>query len=232
VSRKLKWAIAIVIVAVLAVPLGTYAYIHWLSDDAPERLALDTAADEPEESSESSVAPAGGLDGTWVPHESSSQVGYRVNEVLFGQRKEAVGRTSDVTGSMVISGTTVSKVELSADMTTVSSNEDRRDRQFQGRIMDTSRFPTATFSLTSPITLPSADATTVSVDVTGELTVHGTTKTVTFPLAARRTGGTIEVQGAIPIVFADYGIPNPSFGPVTTEDHGELEFLVAFTKSG
>jgi hypothetical protein len=35
----------------------------------------------------------------------------------------------------------------------------------------------------------------------------------------------------IPVVFADYGIPSPSFGPATVEDNGEIEFLVTFTKS-
>lgn len=225
-SRAVKWALTVVVALVIAVPAATYAYIHWISDDAPERLSVDTAADPPG----TTVALAGGIDGTWAPHASSSRVGYRVNEVLFGQSKAAVGRTSAVTGSMVIAGTTVSKVSLVADMTKVSSDEGRRDAQFQGRIMDTARFPTATFELTSPITLPSTDASTASVKATGDLTLHGTTRSVAFDLSARRTGGTISVSGTIPIVFADYAIPNPTFGPVTTEDHGELEFLVSFTK--
>lgn len=227
-SRAVKLALIAVVAVVIAVPVGTYAYIHWISGDAPDRLSVDTAKDD---TTGTTIALTGGLGGTWAPHRSSSQVGYRVNEVLFGQSKAAAGRTSDVTGSMVITGTTVSKVSLVADMTTVSSDEERRDRQFHGRIMDTARFPTATFELASPITLPSADATTANVKATGDLTVHGTTKSVTFDLAAERDGGTIAVSGTIPIVFADYGIPNPSFGPVTTEDHGELEFLVSFRKS-
>lgn len=226
-SRAVKWSIAVVITLVVAVPAGTYAYIHWMSDDAPERLSVDAAADPPD----TTVALAGSIDGRWTPRASSSQVGYRVNEVLFGQRKAAVGRTSDVTGSMVIDGTTVSKVSLVADLTTVSSDEGRRDAQFQGRIMDTTRFPTATFVLTSPITLPSAGATTVTAKATGDLTLHGTTRPVSFDVSARRNGGEIAVSGTIPIVFDDYGIPNPTFGPVSTEDHGELEFLVSFTKS-
>jgi hypothetical protein len=41
----------------------------------------------------------------------------------------------------------------------------------------------------------------------------------------------LQVSGAIPVTFADYTIPNPSFGPVTTEDHGEIEFLLAFTRT-
>jgi polyisoprenoid-binding protein YceI len=99
--------------------------------------------------------------------------------------------------------------------------------------MDVHDYPTATFKLTQPIDLGAlpADGVTVSVPATGQLTLHGTTKTVTTTIAAKRTGGTIEVNGTIPVVFADYGIPNPTFGPATTEDHGEIEFLVAFTKS-
>jgi len=53
---------------------------------------------------------------------------------------------------------------------------------------------------------------------------------VTFDVQAQLKDGKIEVNGTIPIVFADYGIPNPSFGPASTEDNGVLEFLLVFTK--
>jgi hypothetical protein len=33
------------------------------------------------------------------------------------------------------------------------------------------------------------------------------------------------------VTFADYGIPEPSFGPATVEDHGEVELLVVFTRA-
>ena len=45
----------------------------------------------------------------------------------------------------------------------------------------------------------------------GELTLRGTTKTVTFDLVARRNGADIEVTGSLVIVFDEWGIPNPSF---------------------
>ena len=53
---------------------------------------------------------------------------------------------------------------------------------------------------------------------------------MTFPVQAQRSGDTFEVAGQIPVTFADYGISNPSFGFVTTEDHGVLEFRLAFTR--
>jgi polyisoprenoid-binding protein YceI len=164
---------------------------------------------------------------------SGSQAGYRVKEVLFGQSTEAVGRTSNVDGALTISGTTVESAAISIDLASVASDESRRDGQFRGRIMNVSQYPTATFTLKSPIdlgTLP-ADGATVTVPATGELTLHGTKKTVTVDVTAKRSGGTISVNGTIPVVFADYGIPNPSFGPASVEDHGEIEFLVTFTKS-
>jgi hypothetical protein len=92
--------------------------------------------------------------------------------------------------------------------------------------------PPAPLTLTSPIslgTLPPNGA-IVTYKATGNLELHGTTKPVTLTLKAKRDGGTIAVNGSIPITFADWGIANPSFGPASTDDHGQLEFLLAFAK--
>jgi polyisoprenoid-binding protein YceI len=224
-SRTRKWlwfltgAIALVVVAVVAVP---FVYIHFIEADPAPRLAL---------SSPSSTEVAGStsvpLAGTWTAG-SGSKAQYRVNEVLFGQDNTATGSTSAVTGSVTIAGTTVTGADITVDLTTVKSDEDRRDAQFQGRIMDTAQFPNATFKLTQPIALGTEpkDGTPITVPATGDLTLRGATKPVTVSLKAQRNGDSIEVQGTIPIVFADYGIPNPSFASITTEDHGELEFLL------
>lgn len=65
--------------------------------------------------------------------------------------------------------------------------------------------------------------------VTGSLTLHGTTKTVTFTASIKKSGSTIAVSGDIPIAFSDYTISNPSFPPfVTTADNGLLEFTIGF----
>ena len=55
-------------------------------------------------------------------------------------------------------------------------------------------------------------------------------RSVSLAVRARRTGQTFEVVGQIPVTFADYGIENPSFGPVSTQDHGILEFKLDFSK--
>ena len=70
--------------------------------------------------------------------------------------------------------------------------------------------------------------TDVTASATGELTLHGVTKTVTFDVQGRSTGSQVQIAGSIPITFADWGISNPSFGPVTTQDNGNLEFSIVF----
>jgi polyisoprenoid-binding protein YceI len=225
--RLLKIGLLAIVAAAVLVVGGTFVYINFIRDDPPPKFTL--------ESDTTATVPTGDatIIGAWTATSEGSQVGYRVNEVLFGQRATAVGRTSDVTGTLTIEGTTVTAAEVVADMTTVTSDEDRRDNQFQGRIMETSRYPTATFELTEPITFESVPAAgqTVTKTVSGALTLRGTTRDVTVELTAKWDGGDeIQVTGEVPITFDDYGIPNPSFGGITTEDHGSLELLVTFAK--
>ena len=98
--------------------------------------------------------------------------------------------------------------------------------------MDVAKYPTATFTLTAPIDFGQvpADGGTVTATATGDLTLHGTTNPVTFDVTATYKNGLVGVLGQIPIVFADYGIPNPTFATVTTEDNGLLEFVLIFER--
>lgn len=222
----LKRLVLVVVALGVLVVGGTFVYINVIREDAPDRFSLE--ADET-----GGTDDAGGdISGTYAAG-TGSEAGYRVDEVLFGQNATAAGRTSDVTGSLVIDGTTVDTATVEVDMTTVTSDKDRRDNQFKGRIMDVETYPTSTFELAEPIELSSVPATGALVTETavGDLTLHGTTKRVTVELTAKRTAAGIEVTGSIPITFADYEIPSPSLPGITTEDHGELEFLVMFTKA-
>ena len=137
--------------AVLALIVsGTWAYIHVIQGDAPAPLSLtnaSSAVSTPDQGASTVGRDPGGL---WRVTDGST-VGYRVNEVLFGQKSEAVGRTSDVTGSVTVKNVKLSAAEFVVDMTTVTSDQSRRDDQFNGRIMETATYPTASFKLTAPV---------------------------------------------------------------------------------
>jgi polyisoprenoid-binding protein YceI len=241
-SRRRRWALWLVGAAAAVVVLavgGTFLYIHVISGPTPAPLGLKqtgsgtgsaAAGTGSATAGESAATP---LAGTWHIA-TGSVVGYRVKEVLFGQNHVAVGRTSAITGHITISGTTVTAGAFTVQMATIKSDESERDVQFRGRIMDTSAYPTGTLTLARPIALASLPAPGVvrTYAVTARLTLHGHTRTVTFPLSAERTSGEIEMSGSIPILFADWDIPNPSFtGFVTTQNHGVLEFLLKLARS-
>src|SRR5947208_7174162 len=225
------WLVTGALVLGVGVVGGPFVYIHFIESKAPAPLSF--AKTSPSASAASSTATsAQGVDGAWTVT-SGSTIGYRVQEVLFGQSNTAAGRTSSVTGSITIEGKTVSAATFTVDMTTVTSDQQRRDNQFNGRIMDTGSYPTAALTLSSPIVLSSIQAvgSQSSAQATGVLTMHGTSKSVTFTVKGQRTANGIEVTESIPVVFADWNIPNPSFGPVSTDDHGVLEFLLVFTRA-
>ncbi|MFI5046195.1 MAG: YceI family protein [Acidimicrobiia bacterium] len=255
-ARRRRWwwiGLASIVVVALA---GAAVWYFVFRDTAPPKVDIDRAAESVDgggtassgtTSTTASSTAAKGLDGTWGVDSTigdfnvsagtftSAFVGYRVNEQLAGVgAKTAYGRTPDVTGSLTIAGTVVTAAEFTADLTTLQSDDSRRDGQLRNQSIQTSRFPTATFTLTQPVdfgTIPT-DESTVSVNATGDLTLHGVTKTVTIPLDAKLVKDTIVVTSLFDITFADYDITKPSSTMVLSiEDKGIMEVQLFFTRS-
>jgi polyisoprenoid-binding protein YceI len=232
-------------IVILAGAAGIYGYATLFLHPAPSAVTLDPPASQPTASIGTLPSGAGstlaaGLDGSWAVDTSigsfsdfsDSWVGYRVDETLAGNKANtAVGRTPDVTGTLTMSGTEITAVEVTADLTTLKSDDDRRDGQLQRQALETGQFPQATFKLSSAIELGStpADGQAITSTATGELTLHGVTKTVQMPIEARLSGDVVTVIGSIEIQFADYSIDQPtSFAVLSIEDHGTMEFQLHF----
>jgi polyisoprenoid-binding protein YceI len=235
-------AVAAVLIAGAA---GIYGFATLFLHPAPSAVSLDPSASQPAASigrlpSGAGSTLAAGLDGAWAVDTSvgsfadfsDSWVGYRVDETLAGNRANtAVGRTPEVTGTLTMSGTQITAVEVSADLTSLKSDDNRRDGQLQRQALETARFPQATFKLTAPIQLAAApaDGQTITATATGELTLHGVTKAVQVPIEARLSGDVVTVVGSLEIQFADYSVEQPtSFAVLSIEDHGTMEFQVHF----
>jgi polyisoprenoid-binding protein YceI len=234
--RRRRIAIGVVGVAVLAVLagfLGPYVYIHLIEGPPPAKLELpNSSVSTTSTPARGSGATSSSLEGTWNVGRGST-AGYRVQEVLVGQSATAVGRTNKIWGSMTIAGSTVTKGTFTVNMATVVSDQSQRNARFAGPIMDVSRYPTATLTLTSPISLgsiPSAGVVT-RYNAVGDLDLHGVTKSVPFPVSAERVGNEIDVLSDISIPFSEWNIANPSIGGfVTTASTGTLEVLLHLTE--
>jgi polyisoprenoid-binding protein YceI len=224
--KRWKWLVGAVVVVVILAIAAPFIYIHFIEGPAPAKLAL------PSEHSTSSTGSSGtataSVDGTYHVG-AGSEAGYRVSEVLIGQHATAVGRTAKIWGPVTIAGSRVTAATFTVNMASVISDQSERNAQFDGRIMDVATYPTATLTLSDPIALGRVPAvgSKAAYTATGELTMHGVTRKVTFPLTAERTSDGIYVLADVPIVFANWDIANPSVGGfVTTADSGTLEALV------
>lgn len=217
----------IIVIALVAVAgFGVFWWFFVRSDAAPA----------PEVSTGATV-PGGTLDGAWEINPTDqfgSFVQYRVKEQLVGAivESDTTGRTSAITATMTINGTTVDKVSVEVDMASLESDRTRRDEKMATDGLQTNQFPTATFVLAEPVELGSPPkGIRIDTAATGDLTLHGVTRRVTVPLEGRWDGETVEVVGRIPIEFADYGITPPNIGGfVTVADKGRMELKLIFLK--
>jgi len=229
-QKSAKYAlIAVVVVIVLG---GAGFYWFFLRDDAPSRVSLQTT----NQSAAPGVTEPASADGTWTVEQADGVfVGYRVQELFGGStiKITAVGRTPAVTGTMTIAGTQITAAEISADVTKLTSDKSQRDQQVKNQGLQTSQFPTATFKLTEPITLASAPekGKQIEVTATGDLTLHGQTKSVQIPLQAQWNGSTITIAGNAKVAFSDYGMTAPTSPIVSVDDNGEFELQLTFVPS-
>jgi polyisoprenoid-binding protein YceI len=169
--------------------------------------------------------------------ENSEQfVGYRIGEELASiGTTEAVGRTSAVAGSATIEGQALTSATLTTDMTSLRSDQSRRDNALRSQALETSRFPQAIVERTSPVALPEtlADGDAVSVTATGNLTLHGITWEITLPLTVQCVGDTLVVVGTIDFTLADDDVAKPRTpSVVSVEDGGVLELRLSFERAG
>jgi len=242
------------LVAIVAIAAGGYlAYDMVLRGDDIAPLALATAnpsvaptsdpgaTSDPAGSTDPSAAAAdGAVAGTWTVTDGS-EAGYRVREQLANlpAESDAVGRTSDVTGTITVvdagDSAQLTAGEFTIDTTTISSDEDRRDNRLRTEGLQTDQYPTATFTLTQPVDVPAAaiDGTATDLTLVGDLTLHGVTKSVEIPAQAQLTNGQIQVAGSLSFPLSDFDITAPNVGGfiLSIADEGALEFRVVFAKA-
>ena len=234
IRARRGWLAAAAAVLVLALAGGGYLLLT-RNSDAPAPAALDAAPATTATTVGDPAQPASGTpDGAWqVRDDGSSFVGYRVRERLanLSSASEAVGRSTQVTGTMQVAGDQVQAVKVEADLRGLQSDEGRRDNAIRQRGLESERFPTAVFELAEPIRLDQEPASGQQVNGQGKgrLTVHGVTREVTADLESRWDGSTIQVAGRIPVRMTDFQIQPPQFGPVLSiEDSLTVEFRLTF----
>jgi len=221
---------------VLVVVIGAAFWWFIIRSDEPAELSVgdDTSASEPTGETPET------LDGTWtVQTGGDTTAGFRITESFAGGLTDhvAVGRSDEVAGSIEVGGSEVTKGSFTIDLTALAFDDDpglpvaNRVNAMADRGLQIDTFPEATFELTAPVDFGEAPTpgAVVTAEATGDLTIHGVTKEVTFTIEAKRQGTELLVATAdpVPVVLADFDIEKPTGGPIAEiADEGSFEFLV------
>jgi polyisoprenoid-binding protein YceI len=152
-----------------------------------------------------------------------------------------VARTSEVSGSLTISGDasgyTVSGITLTANLTSLHSvdqvagrNVSQRDGVV-ARQLAVQQFPNATFTASSASVPGSFSSAQADVSAPGKLTIHNVTKDVTATAKAQVVGDRVEIAGTLTINMTDYGVSPPQAPFVTVDPTATIEFDIFLTKA-
>lgn len=153
-----------------------------------------------------------------------SKVSFAVNEVLRGSPSTVVATTADVAGDIVLDAQHgKARIGLVAvDARTLKTGDGMRDRTIASAILRSSE-PANAFITFKPVSidgLPASIAPGAPFDlaVTGDLTVAGTVRSVTFKAAAQLSGDTIVAKADTTVLYRDLGISVPSVPFVASVD--------------
>jgi polyisoprenoid-binding protein YceI len=163
----------------------------------------------------------------------SSLVTIRVREQLAGftSMSDAVLTTSAISGVVGLTrdGRITADTVLRVDLSTIASDEARRDNFIKQETLNVARYPTAeltvvgTYGLPQP--LPASGEWTFTL-VTS-MTVHDTTHEVSWDVTGQRVGRELRATARTTIHFGDFGLQRPSVAAVlSVQDEIRLEVLL------
>jgi polyisoprenoid-binding protein YceI len=232
--------------AVLAVALAGFALIYFVifptSSPAPFKLNTATATAAVATSSTPAAASTGAsssLAGSWTIG-TGSQAGYRVREKLafLPAQSDAVGRTSQISGSATFtqagSAVAISAARFNVNVSTLKSDREMRDEKIKEIGLESARYPTATFALSGPVTVPAQilAGKAVKVPVTGVFSIHGVSKRETISVEMSASGGTVQAVGSLTFPWSEFGMTAPSVGGfVNVTEHATMEFDLHLARS-
>ena len=204
---------------------------------------------EPTAESENTAAPAADAEPEVTVAESAastrlifeivpgrSQARFLIDEVLRGMPTTVVGATDQVAGQIAVDPSDPQSAQvgtIQVNARTLATDNGLRNRAIQNAILRTDSFEFITFTPTAITGLPEAVTIgePISFQITGDLTIVGTTQSVTFdvtvtPLSETELTGTASAT----VLYRDFGLfipDSPQVDTVADEVRLELEFVAA-----
>lgn len=135
--------------------------------------------------------------------------------------------TGFLTVNMASGLSAVSEAEVAATVENIDCDSRKMNNKVEDALNDDNKTPGISFSLTDASLSPMADSVTVSV--TGNLTIAGASRSVTFDVVGKSTANdTMTFTGSVPVLMSDHGVDPPTalLGTLKTGDKVVVHFEV------
>jgi len=169
---------------------------------------------------------------------AGNEARYIVNEQLAGRplRNDAVGATTAVTGQLLLDGRgrfVADSSALTIDLTTLKTDQERRDNYVRRRTLQVEQFPTAVLVPRElrglPWPLPASGQHTFQL--VGDLTLHGVTRPSVWDVTGTFNGNRLTGTARTQFKFADFNMEIPRLAFVlSVQDSIRLEYDFAFER--
>lgn len=214
-----------------------------------EEPEAEPAAEEAEEPAEESEAAAEEAEAEAAPTraifriaQEESEARFNIDETLAGERITVVGSTNEVAGDVLIDFGTPAQSQVGTiriNARTLRTDNESRNRAIRSSVLQSARdeYEFIEFVPTAVSGLPESVAVgdTVTFDITGDLTVRGTTQPVTFTTEATLAAeDRLEGLASTTVLYRDFGltIPNvPRVTDIADEVILEIEFVALLAET-
>ena len=245
--------VSLAVVLLVVVGAGWYYFIREDNEVQKEAAAITDAV---RAAAAASTAPSvsAGAAATTAPAQAaaaSSTIGGARYSIIEGQSlawylapeklaslptsSVAKGTTSDVKGEFNLTAAGLDPAKpttFTVGLKTLKSNESRRDDRAQ-TALETSKFPSATFTAKTLTGMPREFTATDSVmQLVGTLDLHGVQKEVTWELKVKKDGEILSGLGTVKFKYSDFGIRKPDIGGFVTVEEDVTLQVQLFAKAG
>lgn len=151
---------------------------------------------------------------------------------------DTIGSTQEVSGQMVLDLSQAQFLlssEFEVDLSTLTSDQERRDNRLKDEWLQSATYPMATFKSTSISQMPQnyVEGFGVTLTVEGELTIRDVTKPAVFEVTAKLENGMITGTAVAELLMSDFGVEPPTMlGLFSVEDafQVQVEFVATEQK--
>ena len=197
---------------------------------SPVAGASPIAAVSPVASSPATAGSVGGAVYRIVPAQSEAAYFAREKFVERPAPNDAVGRTADVSGEIVLErpGALRGRVlNMRVDLRTVTSDSGRRDSFVRQNVLQTDQFPYAEFSSTEAAGPESyVEGQEASFRLPGRMKIRDQERPVTWDILAKLDGNALTGTATTRIKLTDFDIEPPRLAILSVEDEMRWEVRI------